>query len=78
MNLKDSRFLRLTHNCLPSRPPLLWTAIFWIATDFYEMPNFTLGLWYVWIGLLWFYYLISLATESQMDIFADYRKKRED
>lgn len=75
---KSNRFLRLSRKCIPAYPPTGLTLIYIMALDIYNPSTFTAALWTALLGLSWGVYLISVATEKQMDIFENYREQKED
>lgn len=71
---KQRRMMRLDFNCLPVRPPIVWTTVALLAAD--HWPSAEWG-WYIVIVLSWLLWLVEAVYSQRVDIFENFRKMKE-
>lgn len=58
-------------NNLPTRPPILLTAVNFLALDRLQPPGWIYGVTYTILALLWIASIFLIVREKRVDIFTD-------
>lgn len=66
--------LVLHWKCMPTEPPLLWSLVAFMVTDFYDLSNGTLFALSCFIGAKWLFFLAGAVLDKPYDIFESFRK----